>query len=397
MSAEVILVAAPELDLTAPGNDAGNDTVETADVSLIKEPHLLYDLLRTPARRALPLILLAAAPAAAQAQQTPTTQQREHIVRPGDTLWDLARAYLMNPYLWPLIYEANRNVVANPHWIYPAERIIIPGLEPRQQQQPLGITPPAPLPEPAAAEPAQEPTVAATLDLRRPVVALAEYRAAPWLSTAPEREVSGRIIRVVDPAGDEDRLPTTLHPQQRVHIGSLSGRLAMGDSLVVVRFGRGVGPYGRIVEPLAVLQVDEVHPTVVTARVVRQFGDAKVGDVVMPLGRAPDIALGVAEDAETGLQGNLLEFFVPEPLHGTADVAFVSLGSAHGLGIGDELAVYVPARPLDNERPEVLPPTTVATVRVIRVDPGTATVRVLSVNSTALRDGLPVRVVRRMP
>jgi nucleoid-associated protein YgaU len=85
-----------------------------------------------PARPALPalLVLLVAGPLAAQQPATPPQpaagQQREHVVRRGDTLWDLARLYLSNPFLWPMIFEANRDVVENPHWIFPAERLIIP-------------------------------------------------------------------------------------------------------------------------------------------------------------------------------------------------------------------------------------------------------------------------------
>ncbi|HSJ09357.1 MAG TPA: LysM peptidoglycan-binding domain-containing protein [Longimicrobiales bacterium] len=360
---------------------------------------MLDDLLRTPARRALPVLILVLAPVAARAQETPPTQQREHIVRAGDTLWDLARAYLMNPFLWPLIFEANRNVVENPHRIYPAERLIIPPLQPVAAQEPIGEIPAEPMPvQPVPQEPVEEPTVVTTLDLRRPVVPLSEYRATPWLSTTSDRDATGRILRVEDPAADEDRLPTTLHPHQRVHIGSMTGaRPVQGDSVVVIRVGRRVGEYGRIVEPLAILRVDSVGAATATAQVVRQFSDAKVGDLVMPLGAAPDIGMGVPQEVDGGLEGNLLEFVVQEPLHGTSDVAFLSLGRAQGLGIGDEFAVYVPARAIDNERAERLPPTVVGTVRVIRVGDRTATVRVLNVSSAALRDGLPVKLVRRMP
>jgi nucleoid-associated protein YgaU len=40
----------------------------------------------------------------------PTTlppDAKVHIVVKGDTLWDLAKTYLGNPYLWPQIWEKN--------------------------------------------------------------------------------------------------------------------------------------------------------------------------------------------------------------------------------------------------------------------------------------------------
>ena len=66
--------------------------------------------------------LLLAAPAFAQQPQQ--TQPKEHVVRKGDTLWDLARSYLNDPFRWPMIYEANRRIVENPHRIFPAEKLV---------------------------------------------------------------------------------------------------------------------------------------------------------------------------------------------------------------------------------------------------------------------------------
>src|ERR1044071_6660910 len=63
---------------------------------------------------ALPLGLGLAAPARAQ-EAKPTT----HTVKKGDTLWDISRTYLGDPFLWPQIYKVNTDLVKDPHWIYP--------------------------------------------------------------------------------------------------------------------------------------------------------------------------------------------------------------------------------------------------------------------------------------
>jgi LysM repeat protein len=47
-----------------------------------------------------------------------------HIVVPGDTLWDLSRQYLGNPYLWPQIWERNQYVL-DAHWIYPGDPLVV--------------------------------------------------------------------------------------------------------------------------------------------------------------------------------------------------------------------------------------------------------------------------------
>ncbi|MEO7366478.1 MAG: LysM peptidoglycan-binding domain-containing protein, partial [Gemmatimonadaceae bacterium] len=53
----------------------------------------------------------------------------EHVVKTGDTLWDIAKAYLKDPFRWPEVFRRNSDIVENPHWIYPKETIRIPASE----------------------------------------------------------------------------------------------------------------------------------------------------------------------------------------------------------------------------------------------------------------------------
>lgn len=51
-----------------------------------------------------------------------------HVVRRGDTLWDLSDNYYGNPWQWPRIWGQNPQIT-NPHWIYPGDqvRMLAPG------------------------------------------------------------------------------------------------------------------------------------------------------------------------------------------------------------------------------------------------------------------------------
>ena len=47
----------------------------------------------------------------------------QHLVVRGDTLWDLASRFLRDPWCWPWVWDDNRDLVANPHLIYPGQLI----------------------------------------------------------------------------------------------------------------------------------------------------------------------------------------------------------------------------------------------------------------------------------
>lgn len=360
-------------------------------------------------RRVLSLPVVAAAVVATAvpltAQETIPPEQtvtREHTVRPGDTLWDLAAFYYGNPFLWPLIYDANKPVVVeDPHWIFPREKLIIPGRTAAAAPVPLGTPVDVPLDVavtpliPADTAPTPGRTTQ-TIDLRRPFVTAVEHTTAPWLSPSPEASIIGRLVRVLDPTIGSGKIPQSLYPNDRVLIGDMKAELAKGDSLQIVRVGRLMEGYGRVVEPLGIVRVDSIGDNAAEATLVWLFGQARVGDNVMFLTPTPTLPLGAPTPVTDGVEATLLEFLDDEPLHGPGDHAFVSVGGDQ-LRIGDELIVYVAPSRLDNERPEIIPATTVGVVKVVKVTDHSATVRVTGARNAGLHDRLPTRVVRRAP
>ena len=49
-----------------------------------------------------------------------------HVVREGDTLWEICDKYYGDPWSWPQLWAYNRSIT-NPHWIYPGDRIRLLG------------------------------------------------------------------------------------------------------------------------------------------------------------------------------------------------------------------------------------------------------------------------------
>lgn len=356
---------------------------------------------------ALAAVLACAAPLAAQ-QETGVSMQGEHVVRPGDTLWDLARRYLHNPFLWGLIYEANRGTVANPHLIFPNDRIRIPGLPVAGGE----AEPVSPLIQVAAppertrfyrpsavdadeyeAAPADEADDAPTS------VRIEEFYAAPWVAQPNALPVVGELVAVLGRESTVRKLPSTAFPSDRIYLDYRgSGRTPqVGELQMLVRTEDRVGRLGRVIRPTALVRVTGLETEVYEAVVVEQFDRARTGDlaIVMPVFEGPvaDASIPV----ESGPVGRLVAFVDDPMLPRETSLGFIDLGAEHGVGLGDELLAYRPERRAGGGYKERLPAEAIARLRVVRVDERSATVRVVNMELPILEAGAPVRLVARAP
>lgn len=56
----------------------------------------------------------------------PASADGVHIVKPGETLWQIALNLSGNPNRWPELYRANRDQIKDPSMLYPGQRLAIP-------------------------------------------------------------------------------------------------------------------------------------------------------------------------------------------------------------------------------------------------------------------------------
>lgn len=350
-------------------------------------------------------VLLACVLSSPAGAQERTDTARVHVVRPGDTLWDLARQYLADPFLWPRIYQANRDEVEDPHWIFPRERLLIPGLSrvdvlgfPAAGDEPLArrqVPGPPPrtvfFPQPGL----EGRTLIGAGDVPSPAVAPGEFYGAGVLTAQDRVQPLGRVAEVLSPTVLPVDPPVHALPYEKVFmVIEVPGTVRRGDRLHLIREGRVVRPFGRIYESTGIAQVLEIDGSTATLEVQEHFDAVAVGNLAVPLAEY-SVPVGVRPvPAAPGIFGHLVAFQVPQPVYSEHDLGFVDLGRASGVTEGDVLEVVLPAeRRSWGTRPEVV----VARLQVVRVAERTSAVQVVSVEYPAIEPGLPVRVIAKMP
>lgn len=347
-------------------------------------------------RSAAAILALILMPAAAQAQQV-------HQVLDGETLWTLAQRYYNDPYGWPRIYEANRNVVEDAHWIYPGESLVIPDVPATVVEQVVVVQPPG-QPEPRPLE-AGEPertifylrdsgtsfdAANATFEQTRLTVPRQISYAAPWLGPlGVEPEHLGRIIEFT--GADDEHVPRkTALMFDKLELEFDGAVPARGTQLLAFRVGRAIDGIGTVLIPTGVLSVSDPVPGGAVALVVDVFDRLSLGDLLtaMPVHQIQPGAR--AQPSTTGADATLVGFAFSHEIQTVTDIAFLDQGSDHGVRIGDEyVAVWMEGRGT--------PAETEGRLQVVSVHPDHSSARIVWMRNPIFENGIRVRVDRKMP
>lgn len=354
--------------------------------------------------------LLFAAPLLSQETPTPPEGERVHVVRPGDTLWDIARTYLNDPFLWPELFRLNADVVRDPARIHPSERLRIPGAPGAPA---VAAQDPARDPVRDLAGPVTDPdrtvffrdlTVrdegpghtirrAGTADV--PVLTPGDFLRAGLLAAESEVRPVGVIAEVLSPTVVPRDMPPMVQTYDKVFVPLAdAGSARVGDRLHFFRKERRIKPYGWVYASTGLGTVAAIDGQTATVVVVRLFDDVAPGDLALLASPSP-VPPGVSPRRGTDLEGaRIVAFEDPHPLQGRQDIVFLSVGEGSGVTAGDEFEAYLPpTRRRWGSRPEI----PVARLQVLRVMDRTATARVMDLEYPALETGMPIRRVASMP
>lgn len=341
--------------------------------------------------------LLAAVPLAAQETPAPggDQQQTVHVVRRGETLWDLARAYLSDPFLWPEIFRLNTDVVEDPALIYPNERLVMP----RGSRSGVAAAPETGrtvfYPTSRDNTGAMNLRIAGSADF--PVVRVGDFYRAAFIAAPTTLDRVGEMVENIS----ETVVPIQHQPQVTVYdkvlvrLSAQQGTVRVGDRVQFLRDEADYRGYGRMWRSAGLGTVAALDGNVATVVVTDQFAPIEPADLVVRPERFP-VRTGVlpAATAGAGLEGNVIGFQDVHTLYGVEDIAFLDLGRDDGVSEGDEFEAWVPAQ---RKTWGEAPPVKVAEMQVVRVTDRAASARITQLAQPAMQEGLVVRRVKKMP
>jgi hypothetical protein len=359
-----------------------------------------------------------AAPALAQGARATS-----HTVRKGDTLWDIARTYLGDPFLWPQIYRMNTDVVEDPHWIYPGEVLKLDAAAgqpavPTTDTPPPAQQPPAD-PQTGVAVPSSrttQDTVGDGLDLfrRRRIASVQEsfqlyrevkyhpLRAGEFYSagflTEGDTLPFGRLLGPVTPEQIESgRSRAAVQIYTQVGIAPPEGgSYNVGDSLVSVIVRDGPDGYGQIIVPTGLVRITMQNGPQSVGEVVAVYGPIRDGQQVLPAEKFADPGAVTYSKVENGVKGQVLVARDLRELRHPQDVLFIDVGRSAGVTQGDLFEVHRDPGP-QLRSPAHAIDELMATLQVVHVRNRTATVKVMGVRLPDIPAGTSVRQVARLP
>jgi len=355
------------------------------------------------------LTLLAVATTAASAQQA---HPSSHTVKAGDTLWDLARRYMGDPFLWPQIYRLNTSVVEDPHWIYPGEVLQLVATEGAQAVPSVDT----PAPEPARPELVEMPREAeypmpefARQKRSESSEGLSSYINQEYRPLRPGEFYSSGFLT-------EDHLPPAgvmLGAVTPPQIRNLSERgtatiftevgirapegvsYAKGDTLTAFETELGFPGYGNIVIPTGLVRITGRSEHQYLGVVVAVFGALRSGQPVIPTERFQPGPMSRAVPVTDSLSGRVLGGRELRELKHPQNRLLIDLGRAAGVAPGDIFEIRRTPGPRVYAADAI--DELMATAQVVRVRDRSATVILLHVVSPDIPPGMRAVRVAKLP
>ncbi len=344
---------------------------------------------------------------------------RTHVVRPGETLWQIANDLLGNGRRWREILQVNAGTIRSAESLVVGSTIRIPataGTPAPARPTPRAPGPPARPPADsvrvAAPTPTPSPDVVQARDTGRrtvffgarpgggfspldsarilgsptvpPARGVFEALSAPFVTEAGSLDRGGRCVALGDSANPD---PGGVLLHGTIRFAAPPGVSASpGSRWLLVRRGPVLAGIGSVGIPTGLVRVTGSDGSGASGEVVAQFDAMACSDMVLPAPAPAPWPTGPARPVAGGASGHVT-WVASESLLPTVQHALIlDLGPAAGVRPGDGVTIY-----LEDGT------TVVAHATIARVDASSSTAIVTRQSLGSLAAGLPVRVSEKLP
>jgi len=303
-----------------------------------------------------------------------------HIIKRGDTLWDLAKTYYGNAYLWPQLWEQN-TYITDAHWIYPGDPLLVQGEATTGAVETTTGT----------STESTEETVATTeiADVGRTIPLGTEADVFCYGYLGPDNEpLPNRIasyqdadMKIMDEAATQD---IGVADGEIIYVsGGAATGLVPGETYMVVGEGKLVNhpatgeALGRQYDYRGRVRILCLGDEVATAVVVQSCTDLRIGDALKPMPQLPiplariTSMTGICDPPSSKPGGYIVRASDYQFSLGEGNLVQIDLGRDDALQPGDFLTVWRP------NAVEGYPRLVLGEIGVLTTEAGSATAKIV--------------------
>lgn len=297
-----------------------------------------------------------------------------YTVKTGDTLWDISRRFIKDPYYWPNLWS-NNPAIGNPHLIYPGQKLRI--YDGRIEIIPIGEGP---------------GDAGAAVMTPDEILLISTFGGAQSFISSTEVDSLGTLIDTVDNrvmVTTDDIVFLEMHDLAATKPGDVYELITMGPQVIHPVTEQ---PLGFQTIKLGTVEITKVTPSVAVATITNALREIKRGSKVRPYRQVPDRIPRLL--ADNVVDGYIVSDDIGKLAMGQWEVILIDMGQESGLQVGHELDLYrkrEATKQADKKKVLVLPDIDLGDAIILEVRQGFAEALITRTTNLPLYRGDQVR------